>query len=404
MLWDVTNVADRPKAAAHWKIASRKQPLRRWPCTVVGHTTSVARMPERASINFCTSRDGTRLAVASVGDGPPVVVVTLHEGGDKLDAPTFASRHLEQAFAEHVRHVRYDARGCGMSDREVHRLDFEAFEEDLDAVVSALGTDSVMLFGVSHGGSLAVRYAASHPDRIGRVMLYGTYARGRRRRQDMAQAKEAQAILDAIEVAFDDLPYSATFRRAFSSQYWPSATPAQLDIAESFNVGRMTGEVAAAYTVACFDIDVSDQAAQLRCPVLVLHARGDRIVPFDEGRRLAALIPGARFVPIEGASHVPLETDAAWPLVAKEMVAFLRPDLAVSASQPRQRAVALTSRQAQVLRLVSKGQTDKQIARALSLSPRTVEMHVAAAMKALGSRTRAEATHLASQQGLLPPD
>jgi DNA-binding NarL/FixJ family response regulator len=119
---------------------------------------------------------------------------------------------------------------------------------------------------------------------------------------------------------------------------------------------------------------------------------------------LAALIPSARFVPIEGANHLPLETDPEWPSVAKEMVAFVRPELAAGAVRSSHRAVALTPRQAEVLRLVSKGQTDKQIARALSLSPRTVEMHVAAAMKALGSRTRAEATHLASQQGLLPPD
>jgi pimeloyl-ACP methyl ester carboxylesterase len=130
-----------------------------------GTTTSFVQMLERAAINFCTSRDGTRLAVASVGNGPPLVVITLHEGGDKLDAPTFASSHLEHALSAHVRHVRYDARGCGMSDREVRRLDFAAFEEDLDAVICALGTDSAMLFGVSHGGSLAVRYAASHPAR-----------------------------------------------------------------------------------------------------------------------------------------------------------------------------------------------------------------------------------------------
>jgi len=359
-------------------------------------------MPERAAITFCTSRDGTRLAVASAGFGPPLVVVLLHEG-DKLDAPTFATRHLQQAFAAHVQHVRYDARGCGMSDREVQRLDFTAFEEDLDAVVSAISADPVMLFGVSHGGALAVRYAASHPDRVSRVLLYGSYARGRRRRQDPQQTREALAILDAMDVAFEDLPYSATFRRAFSSQYWPSATPAQLDVAECSNVGRMTGKIAAAYTVACFDNDVSEQARQLHCPVLVLHARGDRIVPFDEGRHLAALIPGARFVPVEGDSHLPLETDPEWPRVAGELVAFVRSERAASGLPTGDRG-SLTPRQAEVLRLVSKGQTDKQIAKALSLSPRTVEMHVAAAMRALGSRTRAEATHLASQRGLLPPD
>ena len=126
------------------------------------------------------------------------------------------------------------------------------------------------------------------------------------------------------------------------------------------------------------------------------------MVRFKQGRRLAALIPGARFVALEGSNHIPFTDEAAWAGFVDETLAFLNVAPGAQArGEPPAKPTQLTPRQHEVLRLVAKGQTSKQIAQQLGLSPRTVEMHVNGALAALGCKTRAEATHRAAQEGLL---
>jgi pimeloyl-ACP methyl ester carboxylesterase/DNA-binding CsgD family transcriptional regulator len=364
-------------------------------------------MQRRREIKFCSSRDGTRLAWSAPGHGRPFVIVLPHNA-DRLDAPTFLTAQWDSALFPELQQIRYDGRGCGLSERRVDRLTFEAFVEDLAAVVDAVGPGPVALGGFSHGSPIAIQYAATNPQRVTHLVMYGGYARGRmKRRPDAEQEKEAKAILDAVEIAFGDHSYSVGFRRTFVAQYFPRATPEQLDIFENDARGRMSGAVAVAYTSASFQADVSAEGQCLTCPTIVFHARGDRVVPFDEAKRLAALIPGAEFVSLDSDQHLPLESDPEWPVVVEECRRFLSVGQAGDAASPAERAAprgerpSLTRRQVEVLQLVSHGQTDKEIARLLSLSPRTVEMHVAAAMKALGGRTRAEAVHLATMQGWL---
>jgi DNA-binding CsgD family transcriptional regulator len=155
----------------------------------------------------------------------------------------------------------------------------------------------------------------------------------------------------------------------------------------------MTGEMAARHLRSNYATDVVDLAGHVTCPVLVFHSRRDEMVLFEQGRKLAAAVPGSRFVPLEASAHYLLVTDPANPVFEREMEAFLHPGEAAGAR--------LTPRQAEVLAQVSAGQTDKEIARTLQLSPRTVEMHVAGAMKALDSATRAEAVAKAAAAGLL---
>jgi DNA-binding NarL/FixJ family response regulator len=145
-----------------------------------------------------------------------------------------------------------------------------------------------------------------------------------------------------------------------------------------------------------FAMNVKESAAKVRCPTLVFHDKGDELVHFEQGRRLAALIPGARFVPLPGRNHVPFTHEPAWQAFVDESLAFIG-----GAVPPTDGVARLTARQSEVLRLVAAGNTDKQIASRLRLSPRTVEMHVGNALRALGCRTRAEATHRAAEQRLL---
>jgi pimeloyl-ACP methyl ester carboxylesterase/DNA-binding CsgD family transcriptional regulator len=364
-------------------------------------------MSIQPDIQYVTSRDGTRLAMAVWGTGLPAVRVTLHLGG-RLGSSGIGTRHWHHALSPYLNLAHFDARGCGLSDRHDKRISLDACVEDLEAVVDALGPDPVVLLGLTHGSLVAIRFAALHPERVSRLILYGGYARGRLRRDpDAAQTKEAQAILEAIQVAFgDEVPYSAAFRLAVSSRFFPSASPQELDEVNAGTVGRFSADVARAYTAMTFEADVSEPARRVTCPTLLFHARGDLVVPFEEGSRLASLIPGVRFVPLDDDSNQPLESNPQWPRVVDELHEFLGITQTLDGASRSSTNAApsgpnLTLRQVEVLRLVSQGHTDKEIARLLGLSPRTVEMHAGRALRALKCRTRAEGVHLATQLGLL---
>jgi len=360
-----------------------------------------------SNIQYVTSRDGTRLAMSVHAGGVPAVRVLLHLG-DRLDSPGIAVRHWQDALAPHVSLVPYDARGCGFSDRQAEPNMLDICVEDLEAVVGALGAGPVVLLGLSHGSMVAVAFAARHPERVSRLVVYGGYARGRLRRgPDVAHAQEAKAILEAIQVAFgEDVPYRSAFLRTLSSRLFPSASPQQLDEVEAAITGRMSASVAAAYTTLTLECDVSEHARRVTCPTLQFHARADLTVPFGEGCHLASLIPQARLVPLDDNSNIPLAGNPLWPRVATELRGFLGMEDPIPEATPADVIAApstpnLTSRQIEVLLLISQGNTDKEIARALGLSPRTVEMHVGNALRALNCRTRAEGVHLAAHLGLL---
>ncbi|MGI9025891.1 MAG: LuxR C-terminal-related transcriptional regulator, partial [Burkholderiaceae bacterium] len=181
------------------------------------------------------------------------------------------------------------------------------------------------------------------------------------------------------------------FRQVFVSKFLPDADAEQRRMFDELQKATATPEMAVKYLRAVYSINVKPAAAQVKCPTLSLHMKGDQMVSFEQGRQLASLIPGARFVPLEGNNHVPFENEPGWS-------GFVRAFLG-----KRARPAELTPRQREVLKRVAFGQTDKQIARDLNLSPRTVEMHVAGAMKALGGKTRAEAVRAAGERSLLGP-
>jgi pimeloyl-ACP methyl ester carboxylesterase/DNA-binding CsgD family transcriptional regulator len=333
------------------------------------------------------------------GSGSPIVGVLAHIG-DHLDAPGVAARHWCQALSRHQSFVRFDGRGCGLSDRCASAISLASCLEDVGAVVDALGQAPVTLFGISQAAAIAVEFAAFRPRQVGRLVIYGGFARGRLKRGvDAAHAKEAQAILDVLQVAYgEEVPYRAAFRRTLNTRFFPSATAEQLDEVDAAAASRLSADVATAYMTMLHEIDVSESARRLTCPALLFHARRDPLVPFDEGRYLASLIPAARFVPLDDGDHLPLETNAHWPLVLGELQEFLGwpRDVATTSTGSN-----LTRRQIDVLRLISQGHTDKEIARVLGLSPRTVEMHASLAMRALVCKSRSEAVHLATRLGLL---
>ena len=139
-------------------------------------------MPARQSIRFCTSPDGTRIAVASIGSGPPLVRAAhwLSHVEYDLQSPVWRSWLTE--LSRERSYIRYDQRGCGLSDRDATNLSLDAWVSDLEAVVDSLGLKRFPLFGMSQGGAVAIAYAARHPERVSHLVFAGAYARGSLRR------------------------------------------------------------------------------------------------------------------------------------------------------------------------------------------------------------------------------
>ena len=352
-------------------------------------------MANYQDIRFCSSADGVQLALALNGVGPHLIKAATWLTHIERDPESAHTRQWIDELSRKHTFVTYDTRGCGLSDRRAKNISLDAWVEDLEAVVDALKIDRFPLLGISCGGAVAVAYAAKHPERVSRLILFGAYATSyfTTGNPDPKIKEEAETLLGVAGLGWGR--GGQAFRRVFVSKFMPHATTEQQSSFDEYQRLTATPDMAIQCLRAMFNINVKDAAKAVQCPTLVFHARGDQLILFDQGRRLASLIPGARFVPVESDNHVPFAEEACWPTIAQELRSFLGEESAAAAPP------ALTRRQTEVLRMVSQGKTDKQIAKELALSPRTVEMHVAGALTRLQCTTRSEAVYVATTHHML---
>ena len=348
-------------------------------------------------IRFCKTKDSARLAYASVGSGPPLVKAANWLSHIEYDWRTPIWRPLYERLAQNRRFIRYDERGCGLSDWDVEDFSLEAWVTDLESVVDAAGLERFSLLGISQGGPIAIAYTNRHPERVSQLVLYGTYACGHLKRNPTPmQIEERKVLLDIVRVGWGR--ESVAFRQVFSSLFFPDASADQLRWFNELQRVTSSPENAARMMRAFWDLDVRDIAPKLHVPTLILHARDDARIPFSEGRKLATLIPDARFVPLEGRNHLLLETEPAFSQFLSEVDAFLAPDEEARGAPPA--FPELTDREAQVLALVARGLGNGQIAEQLRISEKTVRNHVTNIFWKMGANTRAEAIVRAREAGL----
>jgi DNA-binding SARP family transcriptional activator/pimeloyl-ACP methyl ester carboxylesterase len=280
------------------------------------------RPPPSQTIRFCTARDGTQLAYAVVGEGPVLVKAANWLSHLEYDWNSPVWRHWLTGLASNRTLVRYDERGCGLSDWNVEDFSLDAWIMDLETVVDALGLERFPILGISQGAAIAIAYAGRHPEKVSHLILYGGYARGRQHRDLTPKQKdEMEVMLQLIKIGWGK--EHPAFRQVFSTLFLPEGTPEQMHAFNELQRITTTPEIAARIVTAFQFIDVRDQAKQLIQPTLVLHAKDDLRIPFEEGRLMAALIPNARLVPLESKNHILLESEPAWQLFLNEVNAFL---------------------------------------------------------------------------------
>ena len=331
-------------------------------------------------IRFSRGPDGVRLAYASHGHGPPLLVVSCWLSHLQHDWQSPVWRHFLDDLGAFSTLIRYDERGFGLSDWNVSDFSLDARVRDLDAIIGALGLDHLSLLGMSGGAAVAMAYAATQPERVDRLILYGGSAVGSHTPTPSERELAFRAMIRAGWAQEDPL-----FRRVFTNIFIPDATEEQMGWFDELQRMSTSTENAVESRMARQEVNVTGLLPDITAPTLVLHALGDRAVPLDDARQVATLIPSARLVPLESSNHILLADEPAWQVFREEVRGFMSSAGADAASsEAAERIASLSAREREVLHLAADGRTNAEIAEILVLSVRTVERHLSNAYLKLG--------------------
>jgi pimeloyl-ACP methyl ester carboxylesterase/DNA-binding CsgD family transcriptional regulator len=347
-------------------------------------------------IRYVRASDGVQVAWAEAGNGPPLVKAAnwLTHLEEEWRSPVW--RHWMQFLSSRFRFVRYDERGCGMTDWNVGELSLDRWVEDLETVVDAAGlAEPVTLLGISQGAAISVAYAVRHPARVSRLILYGGYARGWLHRGDPAGAREYNAIIELVRTSWGK--ENPAFRQIFTSRFIPGGTDEQLEWWNELCRKTATPANAADLMAARSQILATDLLPLVQAPTLVIHARHDQVCPITEGRFLAAGIPDAQFVELDSRNHVLLENEPAWARFQEVVLEFA--GLGGGAAGEDRAFASLSPRERDILAAIADGLSNAEIGDRLAISGKTVRNHVSNVFDKIGVWTRAQAIVFARDRG-----
>jgi pimeloyl-ACP methyl ester carboxylesterase/DNA-binding CsgD family transcriptional regulator len=329
----------------------------------------------REKVRFCHGSDGVRIAFAVHGTGPPLILGKHWISHLQYDWDDPLLGHLLDALGRIATVVRFDERGYGLSDWNPEDFSLEARVGDLKAVAAAAGFERYAVMAMGQAGQVAISYAAHHPECVSRLILNSTYAGVSDEYRETFE-EYFQTLVQIVRFGWTH--HDSRFRRVFSESMAPGATENQKRWLDELQPLVTSTETAIAAAQARQQADVTNLLADVGVPTLVLHTRGNRMGPIEQGRQMAAEIPGAHFVPLDSENMSPLADESAWGTWLGEVTEFLAPDRASNPSYtPRSEPVEqLTEREIELMHLVADGLTNVEIAEQMMLSPRTVERHL----------------------------
>jgi pimeloyl-ACP methyl ester carboxylesterase/DNA-binding CsgD family transcriptional regulator len=340
-------------------------------------------------IEYASTSDGVRIASFAVGDGTPLLISATppwsHVSQEwRIPAVGAWTREL----SSHLRVIRYDCRGTGLSDREATDFSVEAQVRDMEAVVHYYNLDSFALWATIGGSPASIVYAARHPERVSRLLTWGAYAQGSWL-IDKVQGWDPVAELITVNWQL----FTDTFAQAAFG--WPDS-----DTAAGYaqlTRDAITPEAMLALVDQLPLIDVTKEAQMISTPTLVLTRRHSPISGVDEARKLATLIPNSQLLILDGSSPAPFLEDPGSVIAA--VLDFVRSDVEVRA--PRAAPAALTKREHEVLKLLANGSSGREIAAELAISVATAQRHIANIYAKIGARGRVDAVAYAFEHGMV---
>lgn len=340
-------------------------------------------------IRFARSADGVGIAYAVHGSGPPLLIDACWLSHLQFDWESPVWRHYLVELGRIATVIRYDERGHGLSDRGVTDHSLEARVADLEAVVEDAGLGRFALMAMAQGGPVAIEYAARHPQRLTRLIFYGSYAGA----QAAATAEELE-MLAAFEalIRVGWARPTSEFRRVFSSMMIPGGTEEQMRWLDDLQRMACDTETAVISRAQRQISDSTPRLAELDLPTLVMHSRGDQMNPFHHARELAVGIRGAKLVALDSDNHIVLADEPAWGTFLREVADFIEPDRLSAPAPGIDVAALVTPRELDILRLAASGYDNDAIAAELFLSVRTVERHLQNAYAKLGLSGRTART------------
>jgi pimeloyl-ACP methyl ester carboxylesterase/DNA-binding CsgD family transcriptional regulator len=341
----------------------------------------------RQTVQFTKTPDNVKLAYALSGSGPMLVKCGNWLSHLDFDWESPVWKHWFEFLSSNFTLLRYDERGCGLSDWNLPETGFDKWVDDLNTIVQANELEKFPLLGISRGAAVAIEYAHRYPEKVSHLVLYGGFARGRTK-STSRENKKQDLLMTVMETGWED--QNPAFRQLFASLFVPSGSKEhQQWFAELCSKTASTKNALRIQQIAS-EIEISEKLSELNVPTLVIHAKDDAVVPLGAGRYLASEIPKAQFVQIESENHLLLPDEPAWEVFCDEVLRFLKkdePDL----SKDLLKLNTLTVKEQSILDLLGEGLSNAGIAEKVFLSEKTIRNHLTNIYDKLGVSSRTEA-------------